>query len=98
MAKIEDKKFSKEVLDFDGDKYDMSVLSSLWAKQLKRREEFRYKPNAAVIRVALDDILSGKVTREDVLEVSSRNIVSEMKAKQEAIKEKEKKLKEPLKL
>lgn len=52
------------------DKYTFIVLGSLWAKYLKRGEEFRHKPHAEVIKAALSDILDGKVTQEEILEKS----------------------------
>ncbi|MBT4008751.1 MAG: hypothetical protein HOD04_00635 [Elusimicrobiaceae bacterium] len=96
MAKIDNKEFETKVTNFDGDKYNMSVLSFLWAKQLKKREEFNYKPHSELIKAALTDILSGAVTKEHIIEISAKNLQAEAKSKQSALKEKEKN--EPLTL
>lgn len=98
MAKIDNKEFETEITNFDGDKYNISVLSSLWAKQLKKREEFNYKPHSELIKTALNDILTGKVSKQHVLEVSAKNVMGEVRNKQNAMKEKEKESKEPLTL
>jgi len=88
----------EELMNFDGDRYDVVVLASIWAKELKKKAEYKFQPHAAVIKIALDDILSGKMTREAVLEVSRQNLEAELKAAEEARKEAERKAKEPLKL
>ncbi len=98
MAKIDNKEFETKITNFDGDKYNVSVLSSLWAKQLKKREEFNYKPHSELIKTALNDILSGKVSKEYILEVSAKNLMGETKSKQNALREREKESKEPLTL
>ena len=88
----------EELMNFDGDRYDVVVLASIWAKELKKKPEYQFQPHATVIKIALDDILSGKMTHEAVLEVSRQNLEAEMKAAEEARKEAERKAKEPLRL
>ena len=34
-----DKKFESELMNFDGDRYDVVVLASIWAKELKKQAE-----------------------------------------------------------
>ncbi len=93
-----DKTFESELMNFDGDRYDVVVLASIWAKELKKKSEYKNQPNAAVIKVALDDILSGRMSKDAVLEISRQNLEAELKAQEEARKEAERKAKEPLKL
>lgn len=93
-----DKKFESELMNFDGDRYDVVVLASIWAKELKKQMEYKNQPHAVVIKVALDDILSGKMSKDAVLEISRQNLEAELKAQEEARKEAERKAKEPMRL
>ncbi|MBQ7908106.1 MAG: hypothetical protein IJ311_01210 [Elusimicrobiaceae bacterium] len=93
-----DKKFESELMNFDGDRYDVVVLASIWAKELKKQAEYKNQPHAVVIKVALDDILSGKMSKDAVLEISRQNLEAELKAQEEARKEAERKAKEPMRL
>ena len=93
-----DKKFESELMNFDGDRYDVVVLASIWAKELKKQAEYKNQPHAVVIKVALDDILSGKMSKDAVLEISRQNMEAELKAQEEARKEAERKAKEPMRL
>lgn len=93
-----DKNFESELMNFDGDRYDVVVLASIWAKELKKKSEYKNQPNAVVIKVALDDILSGRMSKDAVLEISRQNLEAELKAQEEARKEAERKAKEPMKL
>ena len=97
MAK-QDNEFEKNLVDYDGDKYNMVVLASMWAKVLKKKEEFKNQPDATVIKIALDDILQGKVTKEMVLQGSTDALARQKREEEEARKEAERKAKEPLKL
>ena len=90
--------FESELMNFDGDRYDVVVLASMWAKELKKKDEYRNQPNADGIKTALDDILSGRMSKDAVLEVSRKNLEAELKAAEEARKEAERKAKEPMKL
>ncbi len=93
-----DKIFESELMNFDGDRYDVVVLASIWAKELKKKSEYKNQPHAVVIKVALDDILSGRMSKDAVLEISRQNLEAELKAQEEARKEAERKAKEPMKL
>lgn len=93
-----DKEFESKLMNYDGDRYDIVVLASIWAKELKKRAEYKSQPNAVVIKVALDDILSGRMTKESVLKISRENLEAELKAQEEARREAERKAKEPMKL
>lgn len=98
MSTQQDKAFDAELMNFDGDRYDVVVLASIWAKELKKKAEYKNQPHAVVIKVALDDIISGKVSKEEVLQISKENLEAELKAQEEARKEAERKAKEPMKL
>ena len=93
-----EKNFESELMNFDGDRYDVVVLASIWAKELKKKSEYKNQPNAAVIKVALDDILSGRMSKDAVLEISRQNLEAELRAQEEARKGAERKAKEPMKL
>lgn len=95
---IQEKDFESRLVDFDGDKYTMVVLASMWAKVLKRKQEYKNEPDATVIKIALDDILSEKVTKDMVLKGSTDALAQQKREEEEARKEAERKAKEPLKL
>ena len=91
--------FDERITNYTDDKYNAVVLASIWAtKVLKRREEFKHKPDTELIQKALNDILSGEVTEADVLKQSKASIAAQLKEEEEARKEAERKAKEPLKL
>ena len=98
MSTKNDKELDAKLMNYDGDRYDIVVLASTWAKELKKKNEYKNQPHAVVIKVALDDILSGKVSKDDVLRISAENLAAELKAQEEARKEAERKAKEPMKL
>lgn len=95
---IQDNVFENKLVDFDGDKYGMVVLASMWAKVLKRKQEYKNEPDATVIKIALDDILSGKVTKEIIMKGSTEALAQQRREEEEARREAERKAKEPLKL
>ena len=98
MSGKNDKELDAKLMDFDGDRYDIVVLASMYAKELKKKAEFKHQPTAAVIKEALDAILSKRVTKEEILNLSTSNYAAEQKAAEEARLEAERKAKEPMKL
>ncbi|WP_428070735.1 hypothetical protein [Candidatus Avelusimicrobium alvi] len=98
MSVKNDKEFDAKLMNYDGDRYDVVVLASIWAKELKKKDEYKNEAHAVVIKVALDDILSNRVSKEEVLRISKENLEAELKAQEEARKEAERKAKEPMKL
>ena len=98
MSGKNDKELDAKLMNYDGDRYDVVVLASMWAKELKKKSEYKNQPHAVVIKIALDDILSGRVTKEEVLNTSKINLEAELKAQEEARLEAERKAKEPMKL
>ncbi len=98
MSAKNDKEFDARLMNYEGDRYDIVVLASTWAKELKKKQEYKNQPHAVVIKVALDDILSGRVTKDEVLRISKENLEAELRAQEEARKEAERKAKEPMRL
>lgn len=98
MSVKNDKEFDAKLMNYDGDRYDVVVLASIWAKELKKKDEYKNEPHAVVIKVALDDILSNRISKEEVLRISKENLEAELRAQEEARKEAERKAKEPMKL
>lgn len=54
------------ILDRTHGKYTLVSLTSLWALELRRREENRHLTQNELLDAALTDVLTGKVTEEDV--------------------------------
>lgn len=91
---IQDNDFERKLVDFNGDKYSMVVLASMWAKVLKKKEEYKNKPDADIIKAALDEILTGKVSKEQVLQGSTDALKQQKYEEEEARKEAERKAKD----
>ena len=98
MSSKNDQELAAKLTDFDGDRYDIVVLASMYAKELKKKAEFKNKPTAAVIKEALYAILSKRFTKEEILNLSTTSYAAEQKAAEEARLEAERKAKEPMKL
>ena len=98
MSVKNDQELAAKLTDFDGDRYDVVVLASMYAKELKKKPEFKNRPTAAVIKEAFDAILSKRIRREEILNISTANYAAEQKAAEEARLEAERKAKEPMKL
>ena len=41
MSGKNDKELDAKLMNFDGDRYDIVVLSSMWAKELKKKPEYK---------------------------------------------------------
>ena len=98
MSVKNDQELVGKLVDFEGDRYDIVVLASMWAKELKKKDEYKNQPASVVIKEALDAILSNRITKEEILRVSSENLTKELKAQKEAEEERKRKEREPLKL
>ena len=98
MSTKNDQELAAKLTNFDGDRYDVVVLASMWAKELKKKEPYKSMPTAAVIKEALDDILSKRVSKDKVLEVCKDNLEKELQAQEQARLEAERKAKEPMRL
>ncbi|MBI4054673.1 MAG: hypothetical protein HY402_00910 [Elusimicrobia bacterium] len=55
-----------QLLNLTRGKYELIPLAARWAKQLTRREEHLHSTQAQVLDKALEDVLSGKVTWENL--------------------------------
>jgi len=64
------------VSDYAGDKYQLVIFNSMWAKHLRKQEEFRHQPHSEVIKAALLQILRGEVTGEEILKISAEETVA----------------------
>ncbi len=73
----------QEIMDYSNDKYDLIVLGSMWAREIRRRDEFRHKPNSEVITAALNDVLSGTISREVILDTYKKSLVARKQARVE---------------
>jgi hypothetical protein len=76
------------------DRYDLVTLGALWAKHLSKTEEFRHTSSADTIKFAMEQILSGTVSREEVAEacraeLESATVEQEKSNKKDSSKEKE---------
>lgn len=98
MSAKNDQELAAKLTNFEGDRYDIVVLASMWAKELKKKDGYRNLPTAAVIKEALDDIVTKRVSKEEVLRVSKVNLEKELQAQEAARLEAERKAKEPMKL
>lgn len=98
MSVKNDQELAAKLTNFEGDRYDVVVLASMWAKELKKKQEYRNVPTASVIKIALDDIVSKRVSKDEVLRVSKANLEKELQAQEAARLEAERKAKEPMKL
>ncbi len=98
MSAKNEQELAEKLSNFEGDRYDVVVLASMWAKELKKTEPYKEMPTASVIKDALDDIVSGRVSREKVLEVCKVNLEKELQAAEAARLEAERKAKEPMRL
>ena len=98
MSAKNDQELAAKLTNFDGDRYDVVVLASMWAKELKKKEQYKNTPIAAVIKDALNDILSERVSKAEVLRVCKDNLEKELQAQEQARLEAERKAKEPMRL
>lgn len=62
-AKTEEqvKTLDEMILNFPKGKYSAIPLASLWAKELRKREENRHLTSSEILDLALKDVLSGSV-------------------------------------
>ena len=44
MSVKNDKEFDAKLMNYDGDRYDIVVLASTWAKELKKKQEYKNQP------------------------------------------------------
>lgn len=75
QVKLEDDADTLEKLisNYGPSKYTDIVWAMQWAGHMRRQEEFRQLPMAALIERAMLDAISGKVTREEIEEACRRD-------------------------
>ena len=54
------------ILDRTDGKYALVPLAAVWARELKKQQEFQHLSTAQLLEAALRDVLTGKVTWEMV--------------------------------
>ena len=67
----------KMITNCECSKYDLVIMASLWAKHLKKLEEFHNAPTAEIIDNSIRQVLSGKVSWKDI----EKNMVADQKQK-----------------
>lgn len=84
----------KIIADYGPHRYEDVVLAMNWAAHLKNTEEYRLKPTAEIIEAALKDVVTKKVTVEEIKKAIEKDkaIKEQLKSdKKESKKEKSKK-------
>ena len=76
-AKSKDDSIEKLICDYDGSKYEVTMLAMKWARHIKKLEEYKSQPMADIIEVAIRDVLSGKVSAEEVSKAVSKDMAIE---------------------
>ncbi|MFH1618932.1 MAG: hypothetical protein ABIG11_03420 [bacterium] len=72
IKKEEEQSLEKLVADAQGSRYGLVHITSLWAKHLKRQEEYRNAPISKILDEALKEILTEKVSWEHVREIAEK--------------------------
>lgn len=70
IPKDEEVPLEKIIANCNGSKYNLVIMASLWAKHLKKLEEFRNAPTAEIIANSIRQVLSGKVSWKDIDKVA----------------------------
>ena len=66
VPKDGDASLEEIVTNCEGSKYELVIMASLWAKHLKRLEEFKNEPTDVIIDNSIRQVLSGKVSWKDI--------------------------------
>jgi hypothetical protein len=71
MAKTKQTQLHKEIdlVNDNRSSYDMVVLSSLWAKHIRKKEEFAGITVAEIIKTAMTDVCTGKVSKKQITDI-----------------------------
>jgi hypothetical protein len=78
----------EEIINGNYKKYEKLVLAMRWVYHLKELQEYKDKPTAQLIDEALKDVLSGKITLEDVEKAEIKDEEARIKKAEEKRKEK----------
>lgn len=68
-----EKSLEELILDYPVGKYTAIPMASIWAKELRRRDEFRHLTATEILEMALREVLEGKVDWKDLKKVVSAN-------------------------
>jgi len=68
----EEKKLEELLLDTKVEKYKLIPLAARWAEELKGKEEYKYLTFNELLELSLKDILSGKVSEEEILKLPEK--------------------------
>jgi len=89
VKKEENINLEKIITDYGPSKYEDVVLAMYWASHLKNTEEYRLKPVAEIIESALKDVVTKKVSLEDIKKAVEKDL--QIKEQKEAGKKSSKK-------
>ena len=78
----------EEIINGNYEKYEKLVLAMRWVYHLKKLQEYKDKTHAQLIEIALKDVLSGKVTLNDIEEAEMKDEEARIKQVEERKKEK----------
>lgn len=67
------KSLEEMILNFPKGKYSAIPLASLWAKELRKREENRHLTSSEILDLALKDVLSGSVDWKHLKKAAAEN-------------------------
>lgn len=68
----EDKTLEELLLDSKIQRYKLVSLAARWAEELKGKEEYKYLTFNELLELSLKDILSGKVSEEEILKLPEK--------------------------
>lgn len=66
---VVEKSLAELVLDTRYDKYKLIPVAARWAKELRKKEEYRNTPITQIVGIALKEILTQKVAMEDIIKL-----------------------------
>ncbi|MDI6640826.1 MAG: hypothetical protein QME68_00750 [Elusimicrobiota bacterium] len=84
-----DKSLQELILDTNFSKYRLVPLATRWIEELKQKDEYKYFSTPELIETALKDILTGKVSIEEIEKLPPRETKKKVeKYEQKIAKEK----------
>lgn len=66
MEKDREELLEKLILETNHGKYKLVNLIARWAKELKTKEEYKDYTYAEIVDLAIEDVLTGKVSAEEI--------------------------------
>jgi hypothetical protein len=77
----------KIITNYKNTKYHDTVLAMYWANHLKFSEEYKLKPLSEIIEIALKDVMTGKVSKKEIIEAVEKDEKIKVEREEEKIKE-----------